>query len=168
MKRSRGLLVLAILIALCAGAVWLTLRVTAEYPALGAPISYPVNQVEGFRLSMEDPTWSPFRGYTLRYKIAINSEDVYQLVDEDSKPFAHLERLLDGQWYGLRCQRGETAHISNSLAIGGHDQTGFEASMVQKYDGYGTRLASGNYRLTIELRDKMGKTRYLAAEFAVK
>lgn len=28
---------------------------------LGEPVSYPVNQVEGFELTIEKPTWSPFK-----------------------------------------------------------------------------------------------------------
>ena len=31
---------------------------------LGEPVSYPVNQVDGFELTIEKPTWSPFKGYT--------------------------------------------------------------------------------------------------------
>lgn len=33
---------------------------------LGEPVSYPVNQVDGFELTIEKPTWSPFKGYTIR------------------------------------------------------------------------------------------------------
>ena len=32
---------------------------------LGEPVSYPVNQVDGFELTIEKPTWSPFKGYTI-------------------------------------------------------------------------------------------------------
>ena len=76
MKRCRGLVVLGLLTALCAGAVWLTLRVTARYPAWGGPVADPVNRVEGFALSIEETTWSPFRGYTLRYEIQMDSEEI--------------------------------------------------------------------------------------------
>ncbi len=34
---------------------------------LGEPVSYPVNQVDGFELTIEKPTWSPFKGYTIRW-----------------------------------------------------------------------------------------------------
>ena len=36
---------------------------------LGEPVSYPVNQVDGFELTIEKPTWSPFKGYTIRWAL---------------------------------------------------------------------------------------------------
>ena len=70
MKKYRGWVIALLLILLCIGGVRLVLRATAEYPALGEPVSYPVNQVEGFTLSIETPTWSPFRGYTIRWAVS--------------------------------------------------------------------------------------------------
>ena len=42
---------------------------------LGEPVSYPVNQVEGFELTIEKPTWSPFKGYTIRWAVTANSKE---------------------------------------------------------------------------------------------
>lgn len=81
MKKYRGWLILLIFAIICAGGVWLTLQVTAEYPALGEAVSYPVNQVDGFELSIEKPTWSPFKGYTIRWAITANSKEIYSLVE---------------------------------------------------------------------------------------
>ena len=67
MKRCRGWVALLVFIALCVVGVWFTLKATAEYPALGEPVSYPVNQVDGFELAIEDPSWSPFKGYTIKW-----------------------------------------------------------------------------------------------------
>ena len=164
MKRCRGLVVLGLLTALCAGAVWLTLRVTARYPAWGEPVTYPVNRVEGFALSIEETTWSPFRGYTLRYEIQMDSEEIYHLV-EDGSAFAYLERLADGQWYRLDCQREQAGH--STFDLGGSGSAAFYGSVVQKYEGYGTRLEPGTYRLTMKLTDRIGGAHYLAAEFDV-
>lgn len=41
---------------------------------LGEPVSYPVNQVDGFELTIEKPTWSPFKGYTIRWAVTANSK----------------------------------------------------------------------------------------------
>ena len=164
MKRYRGLAVLGLLTALCAGTVWLTVGVTARYPAWGEPVSYPVNRVAGYELSIEEPTWSPYRGYTLRYEIQIDSEEIYYLV-EDGSPFAYLEGLADGQWYRLDCQREQDG--CTTFDLGGNGNTAFYGSVVQKYDGYGTRLEPGTYRLTMELTDRQGAPHYLAAEFDV-
>jgi len=102
MKRYRGWIAFLILIALCAGGVWLTLRVTAEYPALGEPVSCPVNQVPGFELTIEEPSWSPFKGYLIRWDVQADSEDIYYFIDEGQEPgFEFLERCIDGQWYRL-------------------------------------------------------------------
>ena len=45
MKKYRGWVIALLLILLCIGGVRLVLRATAEYPALGEPVSYPVNQL---------------------------------------------------------------------------------------------------------------------------
>lgn len=165
LKRYRGWLLLLLLLAVCWGLVQLVLRTTAEYPALGEPVSYPVNQLDGFVLSIEEPTWSPFRGYTLRYDVEIHSEDVYTLSNE-AAPMERLEALKDGQWYALARQWESFNPISFDL--GGAGNTGFEGSLVQKYQDYGTRLEPGTYRLTLELADRQGAPHYLAAEFTVE
>ena len=164
LKRYRDWLLLLLLLAVCWGLVQLVLRTTAEYPALGEPVSYPVNQLDGFVLSIEEPTWSPFRGYTLRYDVEIHSEDVYTLSNE-AAPMERLESLKDGQWYALARQWESFNPVS--FELGGAGNTGFEGSLVQKYDDYGTRLEPGTYRLTLELADQQGAPHYLAAEFTV-
>ena len=170
MKRHPGLIVLSILLALCVGGAALYLRATAEYPVLGEPVSYPVNQIEGFDLSIEaGPTWSPFRGYTLKYSVRIDSQEVYHLTTGNEPHCAEterLERLVDGQWCPLRSTE-PTGFQSNTFDLGGPENTGFYGSLVQKYEGYGTRLEPGTYRLVLELTDHDGRSHCLAAEFPV-
>lgn len=166
MKRYRGVLNFAIFLAVCAGLIGLVLHFTAHYPALGETVSYPVNEVEGFTLSIQEPGWSPFRGYTLRYKIDIDSEKVYTLTREDSKNFEGLEYFTDGQWHRLLSQEETVGHMN--WDVGGEGVSSFQGSIVQKFAGYGTRLESGTYRLTMELTDQQGSPHYLAAEFTVK
>ncbi len=163
LKRHQGILTLAVFVVLCAAVALLTLKATAQYPALGEPVSYPVNQVEGFSLSLEKPGWSPFRGYTLRYDVLADSEDIY-IFEEDASSFEYLERLENGRWYRLDCQNPGTGHIRFDL---GGDSTGLSGSLVQKYAGYGTRLEPGTYRLALEMRDSQGALHYLAAEFCI-
>jgi len=167
MKKFRGWLILAAFIALCGGAVWLTLRVTAEYPTLGEPVSYPVNQVEGFELTIEEPVWSPFRGYTIRWRVAADSDEVYHFIHESENPgFEFLERQIDGQWYRLGYSQEYFSINSADYELGGNT-TGFEGSIVQKYAYYGTRLEPGKYRAVLEMRAEDQTPRYLAAEFDV-
>jgi hypothetical protein len=167
MKKHRGWLIGILCLVLCAGAVWLTLRVTAKYPALGAPVSYPVNQVDGFDLTIEEPSWSPFKGYTIRWAVTADSEEVYSF-SADGPGFEYLERCLDGQWYRLAYSQDSFPFGSPEFALGGNEGTGLEGSIVQKYAYYGTRLESGVYRVVLEMRAKDGTPHYLAAEFQVK
>lgn len=98
MKRYRGWIIFLVFVCLCAGGVWLTLWVTAEYPTLGEPVSYPVNQVEGFELSIGKPTWSPLVGYMIRWKVSADSKEVFHFIEDDESPkFEYLERCIDGQ-----------------------------------------------------------------------
>ncbi len=167
MKKLRGWLILAAFIALCGGAVWLTLRVTAEYPALGEPVSYPVNQVEGFELSIEEPTWSPFKGYTIHWKVTADSDEVYHFVEESQTPgFEFLERQVDGQWYRLGYSQEYFPTRNLDYTLGG-EGIGLEDSIVQKYAYYGTRLEPGKYRVVLEMRAEDQTPHYLAAEFDV-
>lgn len=53
------------------------------------------------------------------------------------------------------------------FSLGGQTST-FQGSMVQKYDHYGTRLETGNYRLVLEMRAEDGTPCYLAAGFDVR
>lgn len=162
-KRYRGWIILLIFIAVCAGGVWLTLRVTAEYPALGEPVSYPVDQVGGFELTIEQPTWSPFKGYTIRWAVTADSEEIYSFVEGDSG-FAYLERCIGGQWYRLTYLQDTFSFNDFAFSLG-EESTGLQGSIVQKYAYYGTRLEPGIYRVVLEMNAKDGTLHYLAAEF---
>ncbi|WP_434309495.1 hypothetical protein [Hominifimenecus sp. rT4P-3] len=164
MKRYRGWVILLIFIALCASGVWLTLQVTAEYPTLGEPVSYPVNQIDGFELTIEKPSWSPFKGYTIRWAVTADSKEVYSLKTD----FEYLERCIDGQWYRLEYLQDNFPFNNLEFALGGEESSGLEGSIVQKYAYYGTRLETGLYRVILEMESKDGTPHYLAAEFDVK
>ena len=69
---------------------------------LGEPVSYPVNQVDGFELTIEKPTWSPFKGYTIRCAVTANSKEIYSFGEDGSPGFEYLERHIDGQCYRLK------------------------------------------------------------------
>lgn len=168
MKKHRGWLLLAFVAAFCAGAVWLTWQVTAEYPSLGEPVSYAVNQVEGFDLTIEEPTWSPFKGYTVRWCVEMDSEEVYRFAkDADAPEPVYLERCVDGQWFRLGYSQDAFSFNTISFALGGEESHRFEGSLVQKYQAYGTRLESGQYRVVLELNAADGTPCYLAAEFPI-
>ena len=167
MRRYRGLIIVLVLVALCVGGVWLTLQVTAEYPTLGEPVSYPSNQVDGVELAIEKPSWSPFRGYTIRWAVSANTKEVYHFTGGDSG-FECLERSIDGQWYRLGSSQDDFPFNSLEFALGGEEGTGLEGSIVQKYAYYGTRLETGAYRVVLEMKAKDGTSHYLAAEFDVE
>ncbi len=167
MKKHSGWWILCLVVVLCGGAVWLVWQKTAEYPELGTAVSYPVNEVEGFNLTMETPSFSPFRGYTIRYKIAIDSPEVYRLIWDGDKTYDYLEREIEQQWYRLESHQGLTDHIWGSHELGG-ENIGFESSIVQKYAGYGTRLEAGTYRLVLEMEDADGNLHHLSAEFVIE
>lgn len=107
MKRYRGWIVLFIFVVICSGGIWLTLQLTAEYPTLGEQVSYPVNQVEGFELTIEEPSWSPFRGYSIRWKVKADSEDVYYFIEdgEAPTPLNILNTMLMGNGIGWDIHR---------------------------------------------------------------
>ena len=169
-KHCRELVGWAVVIALFAGVIWLILRLTAEYPALGEPVSYPVNQVDGFELTIEKPGWSPFRGYTIRWAVTADSEEVYTFSHNwESEPdFTYLERCIDGQWYRLRCTQDDFAFNTIEFPLGGDEGWRLQGSIVQKYSYYGTRLEAGNYRIVLRMEASDGTPHYLAAEFDVE
>lgn len=170
MKKLRGLLICLLILTVFAGGVWLTLHLTAEYPAPGEPVSHPVNQVPGFTLTLYEPTWSPFKGYSLRYHVAAESETAYTFTAYPSAGFEHLEQQADGQWRRLTGSPPPeefTDFAPLEFTLGGGEGHGLDGSLVQKYAGYGTRLCPGLYRLVLEMTAPDGTPRCLAAEFSV-
>lgn len=169
MKRYRGPVVFIMFSAICIGGIWATLRATAKYPVLGEEVSYSVNQADGFVLTIEEPIWSPFKGYTIRWDVAADSEDMYTFSrDGKNRPeFCFLERNLDGQWYRLERIQDNLGFSSVEFLLGGEEATGLEGSIVQKYDGYGTHLEAGKYRIVLEMQAEDEAYYYLAAEFQV-
>ncbi len=170
MKRYRGWIALFVFIAICSGGVCLTLQATAEYPTLGENVSYPVNQVEGFELTIEEPSWSPFKGYSIRWSVDANSKAIYYFVEDGEPPnrFEYLERCVDGQWYRLGYTQDNFPFTTIEFALGGEESSGLEGSIVQKYDYYGTRLEPGAYRVVLEMKAEDGTPHYLAAEFEIE
>ena len=170
MKRYRGWISLLIVLTLCAGGVWLTLRVTAEYPTLGEPVSYPVNQVDGFELTIKEPSWSPLKGYSIRWNVRADSPEVYYFVHNGEYPnsFEFLEHYTDGQWYRLGYTQDNDSFTTIEFALGGEESLGLEGTIVQKYAYYGTRLEPGAYRVVLEMKAQDGTPHYLAAEFKVE
>ena len=170
MKRCRKWLILLALLFICIGGVWTISRVTAEYPPLGEAVSYPVNQVKGFELSIEKPSFSPFRGYTLRWQVTAESDDVYYFVQDGEAPntFEYLECNVDGQWTRLGYLQDAFSFTTIEFALGAEEGSGLSGSIVQKYAGYGTRLKPGLYRVTLEMQEQDGTPHYLAAEFEVE
>ena len=155
--------------ALFIGVIWVVFQMTSEYPTLGQPVSYPVNQLEGFALSINEPSWKFFRGYTIRYKIQYQSEKLYQLIQESGKGYCHLDKLVDGQWYRMERLKAIPDTVNGTLQIGGWPaSSAFSATFTQDFDCYGTHLEPGTYRLVLELTDDNGSSHYLAKEFHVK
>ena len=169
MKKYRGWVILALVVALAAAGIWLIGKVTAVYPDLGDPVSYPVNQVDGFALTIEDPSFSPFKGYTIFWDVTADSDDVYYFICDGEAPntFEFLERRVDGQWYRLAYTQENFPYSTEKYAVGGGESTGLGGNIVQKYDYYGTRLEAGTYRVVLEMRASDGTPRYLAREFEV-
>ena len=139
------------------------------YPDLGDPVSYPVNQVDGFALTIGEPSFSPFQGYTIAWKVTADSDDVYRFTCDGKAPnaFEFLERKVDGQWYRLTYTQKDLPYSTVELALGGEESAALAGSIVQKYAYYGTRLEAGTYRVVLEMRASDGTPHYLAQEFEV-
>ena len=139
------------------------------YPDLGDPVSYPVNQVDGFALTIGEPSFSPFQGYTIAWKVTADSDDVYRFTCDGKAPnaFEFLERKVDGQWYRLTYTQKDLPYSTVELALGGEESAALAGSIMQKYAYYGTRLEAGTYRVVLEMRASDGTPRYLAQEFEV-
>ena len=170
MKRYRGWIILLGFILACVGGARLILRVTAEYPGLGKPVFYPVNQVEGFEVTLRGPKWNVFTGYHIGWTVTVDSEDVYTFVSEGAG-FEFLERCVDGQWYRLESSQKYFPLGSMECEMGGEGSAAsgsLSSSIVQKYAYYGTRLEAGTYRVALEMHAKDGTAHYLAAEFVIE
>lgn len=171
MKKFRSFIILIAVILVCAGSVWLTLKASAEYPSFSdIAVTYPVNQVDGFELTIEKPSFSPFTGYTIRWKVTADSKDVYRFVQDGEAPntFEYLEYNIGGQWHRLNYVQDNFSSTTIEFALGGEEGSGLDGSIVQKYANYGTRLTPGLYRVVLEMRAADGAPHYLAAEFEVK
>ncbi len=168
MKRFRKWLILAAVAAVCAAGIWLLLQVTAEYPELGEEMTEPVNDIPGFTLELREIRHTFNKGYTLKWAIDANRDATYTMNANPSNAPERLERQVDGRWYRL-VRKGTWADYDLPFDLGGEEGSlGLQASLVQKYNGYGTRLEPGLYRLTVELLAPDGTPRYLAAEFTAE
>lgn len=127
MKKHRGWIILALIVALAAAGIWLIGKVIAVYPGLGDPVSYPVNQVDGVTLTIEAPSFSPFQGYTIAWKVTADSDDVYHFTCDGEAPntFEFLERKVDGQWYRLAYTQNDFPYSTVEFALGGEEKRRF-------------------------------------------
>ena len=146
LKRHSGITIFIAGAVIITAVIIFVVKLTAHYPELAEPVSYSVNQLNGFKMEIEGVHWSFRKG---------------------EKSYEYLERLLAGQWYRFVCN-DIRPFPDNSHEIGGPGNTGYEEGFYQKYDGYGTRLETGIYRIVLELTDGEGNIQYLADEFEVK
>lgn len=169
MKKHRGLLIFFAVILVCLIGIRTIFKATSQYPDIGDAVSYPVEQVAGFELSIEKPSFSPFKGYTIKWTVTADSEDVYYFIQDGKAPntFEYLERNIDGQWYRLRYLQDNFPITTIEFAVGGEESSRLEGSIVQKYAYYGTRLEPGTYRIVLEMHSKDGTPYYLAHEFDI-
>ncbi len=165
MKKIRALVIFIIVLAVLACGIKVILNATAEYPKTGEEVTYTVNDVEGFELKIEDISWSFIRGYSLVWQVDACSDEVYYFV-EDMSRFVYIEKNIDGKWYKLVSNAEFLGR--NTFALGGEEGYGLGGSIIQKYDGYGTRLENGKYRLVLEMENKKGNKHYLAEEFEIE
>ena len=166
MKKWRGLWTILAIVLLCSAVGWGVLRATAESPQLGEPVSYAVNHIDGLSLEITELKWSPFTGYSFHWKVTADTPKVYRFISAE-RGFDYLERCVDGRWYRLAYTEENYGFNTVEFAVGG-DTTGFEGSVVQKYNDYGTRLEDGLYRLTLETIAPDGSLCYLAHEFTIE
>lgn len=131
MKRFRGFLIFILIIALCIGGIRLLLHLTAEYPTPDEAVNYDVNQVDGFTLTIEEPSFSLFRGYTLRYKATADSDEIFYFLQEDSD-FEYLERCINGQWYRFSSS-AEHGYSHLEFALGGETSSSLQACRAVLY-----------------------------------
>ena len=166
-KKFKGLIIAAAVLAVIGVGIWGIGKATAEYPEIGEAVSYAVNDADGIVMEMEEPKWSPFLGYSFRWKVSADSENTYTF-NADGSGFEFLECFKDGQWHRLAYVQDEFPYNETTFTLGKEEGSALEGSLVQKYDDYGTRLEPGLYRLTLEMRENNADMRYLAQEFQIQ
>ena len=117
MKKHRGLLISLAAVILIAGACRAVWVATAEYPEPGEVIDVPVNEVPSLTLTLEEPGFSPFRGYTLRFAIAADTPEPYLLHQRPGENF-WLEAHIDGQWRRLVCTLNPDVYFDQEDTLG--------------------------------------------------
>ena len=167
MKKLKGLVIAAAVIGVIGMIIWGIGKATEEYPEIGEAVSYAVNDEDDITLEIQEPTWSPFRGYTIRWKVSTDSKNTYSF-NEDGPGCEFLEHYIDGHWHRLAYTQDNFPFNSLVFTLGNGESRSLEGSLVQKYDHYGTRLEPGLYRLTLEMSKNNVDVRYLAQEFQVK
>ncbi len=167
MKKFKGVIIAAAVIGIIGMIIWGIGKATEEYPEIGEVVSYAVNDVDDITLEIEEPTWSPFRGYTIRWKVSTDSKNTYSF-NEDGPGCAFLEHYKDGQWYRLAYTQDNLPFNALVFTLGNGEGRSLAGSLVQKYDYYGTRLEPGLYRLTLEMTKNNEDVHYLAQEFQVQ
>ncbi len=165
MKKARGWCIAAVVICVICIGIWGIGKATEEYPEIGEAVSYAVNDVDDISLEIDEPSWSPFHGYTIRWKVNTESENTYRF-DADGTGFEFLECCIDGKWYRLAYTQDNFPYNSLSFELGKGES--LAGSVVQKFEDYGTRLEQGLYRLTLEMTGENGDVHYLAQEFEVE
>ena len=81
MKKHSGWLILAAFVAVLAVGAGLTMKLAAVYPGLGEAADYPVNDVGGFELTLEEPSFTPFAGYTVRWKVTADTGEICRFIE---------------------------------------------------------------------------------------
>lgn len=89
MSKYRSLWKWILFLTVCAGIVWLVLHVTANYPELGEPVDYPVNDIPGIELTLEKQKWLPFTGHSFHWHM-----------DVDTDPTIFKKSIWNTKWTG--------------------------------------------------------------------
>ena len=155
-------LLAALLVVPASRCLW---RHTGVYPQMGPPSQAQPVQIEGIDFAVEQPHYVLGRGYAMRWALSKRTERSYALLPQQGHCEVWLERQIEGQWYTL-VQQLEPDVFPQEPTVLDRNVTGFEASFTQKYQGYGTRLEPGHYRLALCLRDEQtGQEQVIAESF---
>ena len=169
MKKMKGLIIAAAVIGIIGVSIWGIGKATEEYPEIGEVVSYTVNDEDDITLEIEEPTWSPFRGYTIRWQVTTSEDcqNVYRF-QEDGPGCDLLELYQDGEWHRLAYTEESVPFNEMVFTVGKGEALSLQGSLVQKYDHYGTRLEPGLYRFALEMKKNDVDVHYLAQEFQVQ